>query len=156
MAFMERETYTGDYWEIETDNGTWFLPDSVVPATHWIGFQAGWFTDETVTADSYDNAGEMLQEVFLQYTEGNQVQSVTRRNGSLYRLSAPGYLDCTDWTTDPDSPEFEEDEEEETLENHSHQWGPVEESRFTGNPHRKCQFPGCKAITDDLEGDDNE
>jgi hypothetical protein len=33
---------------------------------------------------------------------------------------------------------------------HVHQWGPVEESRMTGNPHRKCL--GCGEVTLDLEG----
>lgn len=31
---------------------------------------------------------------------------------------------------------------------HVHQWGPVENARMTGNPHRKCT--GCNAITLDL------
>ena len=34
---------------------------------------------------------------------------------------------------------------------HEHEWGPVEHSLFTGNPHRKCQHPGCREITMDLE-----
>lgn len=38
-------------------------------------------------------------------------------------------------------------------EMHDHQWGPVELARFTGNPHRKCQVAGCKAITLDLSDD---
>lgn len=36
---------------------------------------------------------------------------------------------------------------------HEHQWGEVELARFTGNPHRKCQVPGCKELTMDW-GDD--
>jgi len=35
-----------------------------------------------------------------------------------------------------------------------HVWGPFENARFTGEPHRRCQVPGCRAIT--LDGDDEE
>lgn len=35
-------------------------------------------------------------------------------------------------------------------EDHEHVWGLVELSRFTGNPHRKCQVSGCKCINMDL------
>ena len=37
---------------------------------------------------------------------------------------------------------------------HEHQWGPVEESRITGTPHRKCLVTGCKQITLDLIDED--
>lgn len=40
---------------------------------------------------------------------------------------------------------------EDGDEEHEHQWGPVERAHMTGNPHRKCQVPGCKQITLDLE-----
>lgn len=39
---------------------------------------------------------------------------------------------------------------------HEHVFGPVEEARMTGNPHRKCQVPGCNVIDMDLEDDDGE
>jgi len=45
------------------------------------------------------------------------------------------------------------------LENHEHTYGPVEHARFTGNPHRKCLFVGCRHISldlDDEECDDDE
>ena len=35
-----------------------------------------------------------------------------------------------------------------------HVWGPFENARFTGEPHRKCRVPGCRAIT--LDGDDEQ
>lgn len=34
---------------------------------------------------------------------------------------------------------------------HVHVWGPVEQSRFTGNPHRRC---ACGVVTLDLDDDD--
>lgn len=38
---------------------------------------------------------------------------------------------------------------------HEHDWGPIEYSRFSGNPHRACQIEGCRFITLDLD-DENE
>lgn len=42
------------------------------------------------------------------------------------------------------------------LDCHDHecQWGPVEQSRFAGTPHRKCQVEDCRMVSLDLEGDD--
>jgi hypothetical protein len=34
---------------------------------------------------------------------------------------------------------------------HTHKWGPVETARMTGNPHRKCQVPGCNDVSLDLD-----
>jgi len=36
---------------------------------------------------------------------------------------------------------------------HTHQWGEVETSRFTGNVHRKCKVEGCNHVTLDIEED---
>ena len=40
-------------------------------------------------------------------------------------------------------------------EEHDHEWGPVELSRMTGNPHRKCQVPGCNEVSLDLDDEDD-
>jgi hypothetical protein len=45
---------------------------------------------------------------------------------------------------------------EDDSDDHEHVWGPVEEARFTGNPHRSCQVPGCREITLDLSDDDSD
>lgn len=37
--------------------------------------------------------------------------------------------------------------DEEEPKTHKHKWGPVERSRFAGTVHRKCQVPGCKAVS---------
>ena len=48
----------------------------------------------------------------------------------------------------------------EATEEHVHDWGEVEFALLTGNPHRKCQHEGCKAITLDLcdeeEGEEDD
>lgn len=38
---------------------------------------------------------------------------------------------------------------------HEHIWGPVEVSRFAGNPHRKCQVDGCRFVSLDLEDEED-
>lgn len=51
------------------------------------------------------------------------------------------------WPIDTDGKEIPDTPDED---DHDHEWGPVETSRFTGNPHRRCQHPGCDEITLDL------
>jgi hypothetical protein len=42
---------------------------------------------------------EALHTRVLAYCEGSRIDgAITRREGWYARLSAPGYLDCTDWT----------------------------------------------------------
>jgi len=43
--------------------------------------------------------------------------------------------------------------EEEEEEPHTHAWGPVEFSRFSGNPHRSCP---CGAVSLDLDDEDED
>ena len=42
----------------------------------------------------------------------------------------------------------------QTHDAHTHEWGDVEEARFTGNPHRKCKT--CRVITLDLYDNDDD
>lgn len=84
MAFMEPEIHNSTYWEIETNGGTWFLPADVVGERgHKIGKRY---------------VKPALLALFVDYVEATEIQSVTLREGILGRLSAPGYMDCTDWT----------------------------------------------------------
>jgi hypothetical protein len=57
------------------------------------------------------------------------------------------------WPIDTDGNEIHVTEEDD---DHEHEWGPVESARFTGNPHRKCQHPGCTEITLDCEDEEDE
>jgi len=75
MAFMEPQLDGKCEWaEIETDNGTWYVPADV---------------------DDFRSRGR--KERALQYTEGSTVHSVKIRKGYGVRLSAAGYMDCTEW-----------------------------------------------------------
>lgn len=67
----------------------------------------------TLADDSDIDDAELWSEWCAQvrdYVGGNKIREIEERTGTLYRLSAPGYLDCTDWTPDADSPEFEDDD----------------------------------------------
>lgn len=67
-----------------------------------------------------------------------------------HRRSSPcpycGSVNCTE-----DEPACDE-AQAGGFDEHEHQWGPLEQSRFAGTIHRKCQVPGCKVIS--LDDDD--
>lgn len=74
MSFMQQEV-TGPQsgWRVETTAGTWYVPGDVES-----------------DRDSLDD-----------YVEGkiqDPDEDVTAVFGYFGRMSAPGYLDCTDWT----------------------------------------------------------
>jgi hypothetical protein len=76
---MEPEIIECEYFEVETTNGTWFVPCDV--------------TNERNLAD---------------YVEG-EIYSVERHEGWIGRLSMPGYLDCTEWCSYNNEEEAKED-----------------------------------------------
>jgi len=103
---MEKEEYTGGYWEIGTTFGTFFIPDDVC------GMPDGWSFEDGFSLDPDD--AEWCAEYadhFDDYVEpGARIESIEHAEGALYRLSAPGYLDCTDWMADADDPIFDDDD----------------------------------------------
>lgn len=103
MAFMEPEIYHGTAWCVETETGCYYVPTDVEP----------------------DGRGEQLAQYAPEglLCANPTIICVTRVTGWLGRLSAPGYLDCTDWCmfdseqdaidalSDEDDGDDEEDEE---------------------------------------------
>jgi len=82
MAFMKPViTEKQDWAAVETNNGTWWVPFEVLSSR------------ETESAKSGDF------EPLLQYTEGTRVYNdqSSIKKGYGVRLSAPGYMDATDW-----------------------------------------------------------
>jgi hypothetical protein len=69
---MKPEIYEGDFYVVETSHGTWYVPDDCV--------------------------GNMIDDVmeFESYVEGIP-QSYEKIHGFGARLSASGYMDCTEW-----------------------------------------------------------
>lgn len=73
----------GDCWECETEHGeTFVVPDNVVG----ISFDGDTHEDPSIFSD-YIPEGCC----------GKCTSATVRRNVWIARLSAPGYLDCTEW-----------------------------------------------------------
>ena len=99
MGFMQRQiTRKCSWYQVETSQGTEFIPSELVGTNPAI-------------------------EDLTDYCEGIPV-SFEAIEGYGVRLSAPGYMDCTEWTGFPTEQEaieymdeyYPEDEEEETEE----------------------------------------
>jgi hypothetical protein len=112
MSFMQRQiTKKLEWYEIETTCGTVFLPKEDV------GYFEGTISIDEVEQNVYPRTIEKLS----RYCEG-KIWSVETRIGYGARLSAPGYMDCTEWAVF-DTPEqaqayldeyYPEDETDET------------------------------------------
>jgi hypothetical protein len=77
-SFMQPEVYRGDYFSVNTSAGTEVVPCDVIGRTM-----------------------DVHVEALLNYLEGtpdDPDETCAVQTGWLARMSAPGYLDCTDWT----------------------------------------------------------
>ncbi len=82
MAFMQPEVTDKQEWaEVETTAGTWWVPFDVLSKSEAESARRGDF------------------EPLLKYTEGSRVYSdqSSVKKGYGVRLSAPGYMDATEW-----------------------------------------------------------
>jgi hypothetical protein len=102
MSFMQQQV-TGkiDWLEIEAD-GTWFIPSEDAPEVLAVlNNHHAWDKDE-------DSQNDLLCETASDYAEGDVI-GVQLRTGYGARLSAPGYMDRTDWSV------FDTEEEAQTY-----------------------------------------
>lgn len=110
MGFMKKQTYHGMYAAVETREGTFFLPEDV---TGSLDIDSQWgplmLCKDECEAELWDRIVRQIKDYIP--TSPENIESIEILRGKLYRLSAPGYMDRTDWTTDADSPEFDDDEE---------------------------------------------
>ncbi len=85
MDFMEQQITDKERWAaVETDCGTEFVPIE----------QLGILLPVREDGPEWvDDCADILRP----YLEGNRVFSVEETTGYGARLSAPGYLDCTQW-----------------------------------------------------------
>lgn len=78
MGFMQKEIYFDTYFEVETSIGT-----------------------EIVPGDLIGNITQIRADHFIEYLEGDPLdpdELIEPQSGWLARLTAPGYMDCTEWT----------------------------------------------------------
>lgn len=104
--FMRPEYHQGSWIEIDTSQGIINLPVSVVGRpTNWNGNALQPGDCEGITFDQamefysdYINVG--IADVYS-FDEITTMRNTQRESGQPVgvRLSAPGYLDCTEWTT---------------------------------------------------------
>lgn len=80
MSFMQRQVIEADYCEVETTHGTF-----IIPAEAYSDKPVG-FVDKELLGAFY--SGELIGDEMLA-----EIQ-----HGWIARLTAPGYLDCTEWS----------------------------------------------------------
>src|SRR5262245_28367108 len=87
MSFMGPEVRHTCFYEVETDFGLEYVPEDVVG---YIGLELG----EMMDADcpEWKRAKRALRPYLL-----GRPEEVTLIRGHGVRLSAPGYLDCSEW-----------------------------------------------------------
>lgn len=90
MAHMQNEI-TGKQlgWAVETKYGTCHIPGEVQTVPDYLVARK--------QIDSDDLIFDALAEVLQPYCD-SEIASIEVICGYFARLSAPGYLDCTDWT----------------------------------------------------------
>jgi len=91
-SFMKPQIEESDYFECETEQGTSFVPADLVRLPFAVNFKAGGFFDDE------SPHWRALARSLLPYVNGDELAQVTVGHGFMARLSAPGYMDCTDWT----------------------------------------------------------
>ena len=80
--FMKPQIFKTHYWEVDGDSGTTIVPVDVCDAD-----------------PKMDNAAQI--KLMSSYYEGFEISNMERKNGWLYRLSAPGYMDATEYEAFP-------------------------------------------------------
>jgi|SRR6185369_4219760 len=94
-SFMQPEIEETDYYEVETNEGTETVPADVVgklPFLVYFHWSKGSFYD--LDAQEWF----LLIEAIKDYVSGRDIVEITAKHGFIARLSAPGYMDCTDWS----------------------------------------------------------
>lgn len=92
MAFMEHEITGKQAWfAVEGDFGTDFIPIQVI-SLRYHDLTMGQAIDHT-TRKLFDSLCTDIHD----YTQHNHIYTITPIEGYGARVSAPGYLDCTEW-----------------------------------------------------------
>lgn len=96
MAHMENEiTVKQDGWQIETNEGTSYVPGDVYSVPLWLKAGAPLSRDMVGLLQTfYDDLEKGLRD----YVAGSRIESIEVLAPCYFaRLSAPGYLDSTEW-----------------------------------------------------------
>lgn len=111
MAFMIPAAERFRAYHVETEQGTEIVPETL--------------TGRLFQIDGRPHLIEREHKKLLAHCEGSRIASVVRREGWYGRLSASGYLDCTEWcgpyatadkALDAVKQQYDVDDEGETLD----------------------------------------
>ncbi len=83
-------TDKGRHWCVETRAGTWFVPNDLLGVPDWIKADVK-IPDAEIPRWIIQNLEDYVEPGADNWT------GITVVEGYCGRLSAPGYLDCTDW-----------------------------------------------------------
>ena len=95
--FMQPEiTVKQSGWQVETrDAGTCYLPGDIVSVPDWLAI--GRPIDASMETKTETDLFANLVRELGNYVGGRRIESIGVCRGYFARLSAPGYLDCTEW-----------------------------------------------------------
>ena len=89
---MKPELFHGEYVEIDGDNGSIIVPIEYITISLQDGAESEY---EDLSEDDMENVAQAYQNHFA----GNvEVYDVAVKTGYIHRLSASGYMDCTDYS----------------------------------------------------------
>lgn len=84
-------------WAVDTtDAGVCYVPEDVVPVPDWLKTGAVLAPEDGGSETRPVLAGLTMR--LADYIEGRRWISIEVCEGYFARLSAPGYLDCTEWS----------------------------------------------------------
>lgn len=141
MPFMEKQITGKQTWiELDGNAGVTALPVDVLTK------------EEYQIAESVDGDGnaesEDLTAHFGEYYEGTKVYTVTVREGYGARLSAPGYMDCTEWAvfdTEEEAREYLEEnypDDEEDSDAGEYEFDTLADCKASGRHLSTCDDDG--------------
>jgi hypothetical protein len=91
-SFMKPEMFQGHYVEIDGDNGIAIIPLENIS----ISLETG---DDADYGELSEDDMEEVAQAYQNHFEGNAEPCFVRVDfGYIYRLSASGYMDCTDYS----------------------------------------------------------
>ncbi|MEK6832731.1 MAG: hypothetical protein AABY32_01675 [Nanoarchaeota archaeon] len=86
---MEKQVEYGTWIEVNTNCGISFFPADLLDNKDIIYLKNN---------PDVDDIPNQLIDKIKQYIEGNEIWTVEVTDGYGARLSAPGYMDCTEWS----------------------------------------------------------
>lgn len=99
MSFMEHDVQYGVWIEVDGPNGTEFIPGDLVSLPEYEDYaRPDDLPDDAEWPDQDEAWLAAAFEACKEYTENREAYRIEARTGWGARLSAPGFMDCTEWS----------------------------------------------------------